>query len=83
MYYKHYQHKKDIEKIDKDKEEMKNTISELKNTAEGMKSRLIEAEDWISELEGKVEKKLLREQEKEKRLKKKKEGFRELQDKTK
>ena len=36
---------------------MKNTISELKNTVEGMKSRRDEAEDWISELEDKVEKK--------------------------
>ena len=29
---------------------MKNTISELKNIVEGMKSRLDEAEDQISEL---------------------------------
>ena len=35
---------------------MKNTISEL-NTVEGMKSRLDEAGDRISELEDKVEKK--------------------------
>ena len=32
---------------------MKNKISELKNTVEGMKSRLDEAEDMISELENK------------------------------
>ena len=35
---------------------MKNIISELKNTGEGMKSKLDEAEDQISELEDKVEK---------------------------
>ena len=29
---------------------MKNAISELKNTVEGIKSRLDEAHDWISEL---------------------------------
>ena len=44
---------------------MKNTISELKNTVEGMKSRLDEAEDWISELQGKLEKNMQKEQEKE------------------
>ena len=31
---------------------MKNTISERKNTVEGMKSRLDEAEDRISEMNG-------------------------------
>ena len=36
---------------------MKYTTSELKNTVEGIKSRLDEAEDGISELEEKVEKK--------------------------
>ena len=36
---------------------MKNTISERKNTVEGIKSRPEEAENWISELEDKVEKK--------------------------
>ena len=36
---------------------MKNTICEQRNTVEGIKTRLDEAEDWISELEDKVEKK--------------------------
>ena len=54
---------------------MKNTISELKNTLEGRNSRLVEAEDWISKLENKVEKKNTpKEQEKEKRLRKNEEG---------
>ena len=60
--------KKEIETISKGQEEMKNTISELKNTVEGIKIRLYEAEDWISELEVKVEKNTQNEQEKEKRL---------------
>ena len=34
----------------------KNTIPELKTTGEGIKSRLDETEDWISELEDEVEK---------------------------
>ena len=48
--------KKDIETIKDNQEEMKNTIYEIKNkTPEGIISRLDEAEDWISELEDKVE----------------------------
>ena len=42
--------KKEIETIKKDQEEMKNTIPELKNTVEGIRSRLDEAVDQISEL---------------------------------
>ena len=72
--------KKEIETINTDQEEMKNTISELKNTVEGIKSRLGEAEDRISELEDKVEKNTQKEQEKEKRLRKNQEGLREMQD---
>ena len=34
---------------------MKNAISEIKNTLEGINSRLDEAEDFISDLEDKVE----------------------------
>ena len=59
------------------------TISELKNTAEGIKSRVDEAEDPISELKDKVGKNSQKEQEKEKRLKKNEEGLGELQDNMK
>ena len=48
-----------------------------------MKSRLDEEEDWISELEDKVEKNIQKEQEKEKRLRKNEEGLREMQDNMK
>ena len=41
--------KKEIETINKGQDEMQNTISEWKNTVEGIKSRLEEAEHWISE----------------------------------
>ena len=47
--------KKEIETINKGKEETKNTILELKNTVEGVKSRLDEAEDWTCKLEDKLE----------------------------
>ena len=55
----------------------------MKNTVEGIKSRLNEAEDRISDLENKVEKNSEKEQEKEKRLKKNEEGLREMQDNMK
>ena len=55
----------------------------MKNTVEGMKSRLDEAEDQISELEEKVEKNTQKEQEKEKRLRKNEEVIREVQDNMK
>ena len=49
------------ESSDKDLEELKNKhtatrniIIEIKNTVEGIKSRIYEAEEWISELEDKM-----------------------------
>ena len=80
---KWYQHKKDIETINTDQEEMENTISDLKNTVEGIKSSLNETEDQISELDDKVEKNTQKGQEKEKRLRKNEKGLREMQDNTK
>ena len=49
---------------------MKNTISEIKNTLQGITSRLDEAENWISELEDKVERNMQVEHLHKKRLKK-------------
>ena len=48
-----------------------------------MKSTLDEAEDWISDLEEKVEKNTQKEQDKEKRLRKNEERLREMQDNMK
>ena len=64
--------KKDIETIDKNQKEMKNTL-------EGIKSRLDEAKDRISEMEDKVERNTQSEQQNEQRLNKNKETLRELQ----
>ena len=63
---------------------MKNTIpwGEMKNTVEGIKSRLDEAEDQVSELVDKVEKNSQTEQQNENRLKNE-EGLRDLQDNMK
>ena len=62
--------KKDIEAINKSQEEMKNTISGMENTVEGIKSRLDEAEDWISKLKGKVEKNYQNNKTKQKKIQK-------------
>ena len=53
---------KDIETIKVDQSEIKNAISGTNNTLEWIKSRLDEAEDQISDLEDKVEKKTQAEQ---------------------
>ena len=74
--------KKEIETINKGKEEMKNAISELKNTVGGIKSRFNEG-DQVSNLEDKVQKITQNEQEKEKRLRKNEGGLREMQDNMK
>ena len=52
--------------MNKNQEEMKNTISEMKIILEGNKTRLHEAENHISELEDKVERNTLTEQQNEK-----------------
>ena len=41
---------KDVEEL-KSKQTMNNTINEIKNTLERIKSRITEAEEWISDLE--------------------------------
>ena len=59
---------------------MKNTISELKNIVEGIKSRLDEAKDQISDLEDNVGINTKKEQKEEKRFRKNKNMVRERQD---
>ena len=55
---------KDLEEL-KNKE-MNNTITEMKNTLEGINSRTIETEEWVSELEDRMME-TAKEQNKEKR----------------
>ena len=49
---------------------MNNTITEMKNTLEGIKSRITEADEWISDLEERMVEFTASEQNKEKRMKK-------------
>ena len=48
---------------------MNNTITEMKITLEGIKNRIMETEEWISELEDKMVEITAEEQNKEKRMK--------------
>ena len=57
---------------------MNNTITEMKNTLEGINSRITEAEEQISELEGRVMEISAMEQNKEKRMKRNVDSIREL-----
>ena len=75
--------KKGIETIKKDQWEVKNAISSINNTLEGLNSRWDEAEDWISDLEDKVEKKHLSSAAKRKEIKKNEESLRNLWDNMK
>ena len=70
--------KKDTETIKKDQSEMKNRVSEINNTLGGRNGRLDEAEDQISNLEGKIEKSHTIRAAKRKKIKKNDDGLREL-----
>ena len=62
---------------------MNNTITEIKNTRKGINSRITEAEEWISELENKMVEITVREQNKEKRMKRIADRLRDLWDNIK
>ena len=73
---------KDLEQL-KSKQMMKNTINEIKNALEGINSRITEAEEWISDLEEKIVEITTTKQNKEKRMKRIEDSFRDLWDKIK
>ena len=45
---------KELEELRSKKTMMNNTINEIKNSLEGINSRIIEGEEWISDLEDKI-----------------------------
>ena len=55
-----------------------NTINEIKNTLEGTNSRITQAEEWISDLEGKIVEITTTEQNKNKRMKRIEDSLRDL-----
>ena len=62
---------------------MNKTINEIKNSLEGMNSRIIGAEEWMSDLEYKVVEITTTEQNKEKRMKRIEDSLRDLWDNIK
>ena len=74
---------KDLEELKRKQAMMNNTINEIKNTLEGISSRIIEAEEWISDLEDKIVEITTAEQNKEKRMKRTGDSLRDLWDNIK
>ena len=62
---------------------MNNTITEMKNTLEGIYSRILEAEEWISDPEDRMVEFTAAEQNKEKRMKRNEDSLRDLWDNIK
>ena len=62
---------------------MNNTITEMKNTLEGINSRIIEAEERISDLEDRMVEFIAVEQNKVKRMQRHEESLRDLWDNIK
>ena len=69
---------KDLEELKNKHTETNNTITEIKNTLEGINSRISEAEEWIRELKDKKVEITSEEQNKVKRMKRKKQSQRPL-----
>ena len=74
---------KDLEKFKNKQTKMNNTITEMKNTLEGINSRITEAEEQISELEDRMVEITVKEQNKEKRMKRIEDSLRDLWDNIK
>ena len=74
---------KDVEELKRKQARMNNTINEIKNTREGINSRITDAEEWISDLEGKIVEITTAEQNKEKRMKITEDSLRDLWDNIK
>lgn len=62
---------------------MNNAINEIRNTLEATNSRIMEAEDWISEIEDRMVDINESERKKEKRIKRNEDNLRDLQDNMK
>ena len=74
---------KDLEDLKSKQTVMNNTINEVKNSLEEINNRITEAEERISDLEDKIVEITTAEQNKEKRMKRTEESFRDLWDNIK
>ena len=77
MFNKHLEERKSKQTV------MNNTITEIKNTLKGISSRITEAEERISELEDRMVEITVAKQNKEKRIKRMEDSFRDLWDSIK
>ena len=79
--------RKTMEKMQKmftrDLEELKNKQTETNNTLEGINSRIIEAEEWVNDLEDRMMEITVAEQNIEKQMKKNEDSLRDLWDNIK
>ena len=71
---------KDLEELKSKQTMMNNTINKIKNSLEGINSRITEEEERISDLEDKIVEITTIEKNKEKRMKRIKDGLRDLWD---
>ena len=62
---------------------MNNAINEIRNTLEATNSRIMQAEDWISEIEDRMVEIKESERKKEKRIKRNEDNLRDIQDNMK
>ena len=74
---------KDLEELKSTQTMMNNTINEIKNTLDRIDSRITEAEERISDQEDKIVEITTAEQNKEKRMKRTEDSFRDLSDNIK
>ena len=74
---------KDLEELKNTHTETKNTIIEVKNSLEGINSKISEVEEWINDLKDKMLEITSEEQNKEKRMKRTKDSFRDVWDNIK
>ena len=74
---------KDLEELKSKQTVMNNTINEIKNSLEGIKGRITEGEERISDLEDKMVEITTAEQNKEKRMKRIEDSLRDLLDNIK
>ena len=74
---------KDLQDLKSKQTVMNNTLNDIKDSIEGINSRITEAEEWIHDLEDKVVEITTAEQNKEKRMKRPEDRFRDLWDNIK
>ena len=74
---------KQLKELKNKQTEMNNTITEMKKSLEGINSRIMEAEEWLSDLEHRMVEFTVAEQNKEKTMKRNEDSLRDFWDNIK